>query len=50
MPFIALSGNSQTISPNSDFITVRNGRFERGSKPYYYIGTNLWYGCYLGDA
>jgi mannan endo-1,4-beta-mannosidase len=33
-----------------DFVTVRNRRFELGGKPHFYIGTNLWYGCYLSDA
>ena len=32
-----------------DFVTVRNGRFELRTRPYFYIGTNLWYGCYLSD-
>jgi len=32
-----------------DFVSVKNGRFELRGRPYYYIGTNMWYGCYLGD-
>lgn len=32
-----------------DYITVRNGHFVRDSKPYYYVGTNLWYGAILGS-
>ncbi len=31
------------------FVGVRNGRFELGGRPYFYIGTSLWYGCYLCD-
>jgi mannan endo-1,4-beta-mannosidase len=31
------------------FVTVRNRRFELDGRPYFYVGTNLWYGCYLGD-
>jgi len=31
------------------FVEVRNGRFELRGRPYFYVGTNLWYGCYLGD-
>ena len=34
----------------NDFVSVRNGRFELGGRPYCYIGTNVWYGCYLSDA
>jgi mannan endo-1,4-beta-mannosidase len=33
-----------------DFVSVRNGRFELGGKPHYFVGTNMWYGCYLSDA
>jgi mannan endo-1,4-beta-mannosidase len=31
------------------FVTVRNRRFELNGRPYFYVGTNLWYGCYLSD-
>ncbi len=31
------------------FIRVHGGRFYKGNQPYYYAGTNLWYGCYLGS-
>jgi len=33
-----------------DFVSVRNERFELRGRPYRYVGTNLWYGCYLSDA
>ena len=32
-----------------EFAGVRDGRFELRGRPYFYVGTNLWYGCYLGD-
>ena len=38
-----------TRKTTGDFVAVRNGRFELQSRPYFYIGTNLWYGCYLSD-
>lgn len=31
-----------------DFISVENGQFVKDGKPYYYIGTNYWYGPLLG--
>ena len=31
------------------FIKVENGHFIRDGKPYYYIGTNYWYGAILGS-
>ena len=32
-----------------DFVKVKNGRFIRGGKPYYYVGANFWYGAILGS-
>ena len=37
----------QTDSP--DFVRVENGHFVRGGQPYYYVGTNFWYGAILGS-
>lgn len=31
------------------FVKVENGQFIRDGKPYYYIGTNFWYGAILGS-
>ncbi len=31
------------------FITVEEGQFIRNGKPYYYVGTNFWYGAQLGS-
>jgi mannan endo-1,4-beta-mannosidase len=36
--------------PGGDFVTVRDGRFERRGRPYFYVGANFWCGCYLSDA
>jgi mannan endo-1,4-beta-mannosidase len=55
MPLIAAGCVSRsTRSPptekqSSDFASVRDARFELRGRPYFYVGTNLWYGCYLGD-
>ncbi len=38
--------------PNSKkekFITIDNGQFIKEGKPYYYIGTNYWYGAILAS-
>lgn len=32
----------------SPFVTVKNHQFYIGDKPYYFIGTNYWYGTLLG--
>jgi mannan endo-1,4-beta-mannosidase len=31
-------------------VRVRNGHFELRDKPYYYVGANMWFGGYVGDA
>lgn len=30
------------------FVVAKNGKFYQNGKPYYYIGTNYWYGTLLG--
>lgn len=37
------------LSAKSNFVQVKDGRFVRGGKPYYYVGTNFWYGAILGS-
>ena len=32
------------------FVKVLDGQFMRNGSPYYYIGTNLWYGPILGST
>ncbi len=38
------------VRPQSDFITVQGTHFIHNGKPYYFAGTNFWYGCYLGST
>jgi len=35
---------------HSAFVSVKDGRFVRNGKPYYFVGTNLWYGMNLGTV
>lgn len=37
----------QTGSP---FVMVKDGQFVRHGRPYYYVGTNFWYGAILGST
>jgi len=37
------------INKKTDFVKVDGSHFELGGKPYYFVGTNLWYGCYIGS-
>ena len=34
---------------HDDFIRVQGTQFSHNGKPYYFAGTNMWYGCYLGS-
>ncbi|MFA6401396.1 MAG: cellulase family glycosylhydrolase [Salinivirgaceae bacterium] len=36
-----------TKKDDTAFITIKNGQFYKDGKPYYYIGTNYWYGASL---
>ena len=40
--------NIQSVSSQS-FVKVKNAHFEINGKPYYFLGTNMWYACYLGS-
>ncbi len=33
----------------NNFVYVKNGHFIKDGKPYYYIGTNFWYGAILAS-
>jgi mannan endo-1,4-beta-mannosidase len=33
-----------------EFVAVRDGRFELRGRPYFYVGANLWFGCYVCDT
>lgn len=39
---------SIAIAFPQDFIQVKDGQFVKHGKPYYYVGTNYWYGPLLG--
>lgn len=39
---------SLSVFAQNNFVKVKNQQFFIGDKPYYYIGTNYWYGTLLG--
>ncbi|MBB6095133.1 mannan endo-1,4-beta-mannosidase [Povalibacter uvarum] len=42
---------SQASAPAvSEFVTIEGTQFRLRGKPYYFAGTNIWYGGYLGSA
>ncbi len=38
------------MADNVAFVTVNGTHFEIDGSPYYYTGTNFWYGLNLGSA
>ena len=38
-----------TAKTDKDFVMVSDGHFVRGGEPYYYVGTNFWYGAILAS-
>ena len=46
---LMLPGCQQKQEPAPSFVSVENGHFVRDGKPYYYVGTNFWYGAILGS-
>lgn len=46
--FVAMLGCNET-KPKNTFITIENGQFIKDGKPYYYVGTNFWYGAILAS-
>lgn len=38
-----------TPKDDGKFVTINEGHFEIAGKPYYFIGTNFWFGAILGS-
>lgn len=45
---VTLIFSAELRAQKSPFVTVKNHRFDKGGKPYYFIGANYWYGTLLG--
>lgn len=39
----------ETYNTNISFVKVRGSKFFIDNNPYYFVGTNFWYGAYLGS-
>ena len=44
---LSACGKSACCQPK--FVTIEDGHFVKDGKPYYYVGTNFWYGAILGS-
>ena len=38
-----------TVANDNPFVRVEDGKLMKGDNPYYYVGTNFWYGAILGS-
>lgn len=47
--FIVTACSTFFVKTSPEFIKVNGTHFSLAGKPYYFLGTNLWYGCYLGS-
>lgn len=50
--FVILNGctSHDPKAQSKEFIRVEGTQFFKGENPYYFVGTNLWYGCYMGSS
>ena len=44
-----INAHAQSPDKTSGFVTVKNTGFQISGKPYYFLGTNFWYGLNLGS-
>lgn len=47
--FIITDCTTLFVRTSPEFVKVNGTHFSLRGKPYYFLGTNLWYGCYLGS-
>lgn len=45
---LCLSSFFSSCTPQRNFVKVKGTDFVVDQKPYYFLGTNFWYGAYLG--
>lgn len=43
------SDSAEAVVSENQFVTVNGKQFLRNGKPYFIVGTNFWFGAYLGS-
>lgn len=41
---------SGPVHAQREYVKVEGTHFTLDGKPYYFVGTNFWYGCYIGSS
>lgn len=49
MCFVSCSEKKTSVEAKQTFVKQENGQFSIDGKPYYFMGTNYWYGPILGS-
>ena len=49
VPILYSCAGGGEIQSDNTFVQVKDGHFVKNGKPYYYVGTNFWYGAILGS-
>ncbi len=51
LPFLAAGcANFSTSKRADEFVHVRDGKFHLRGQPHFFVGANMWFGAYVGDA
>lgn len=49
LTIIIVHSCSPVFLEKSSFISVKGNKFVKNGAPYYFMGTNFWFGCYIGS-
>ena len=51
LPFLAAGCANFSANKRADeFVRVRDGQFHLRGQPHFFVGVNMWFGAYVGDA